>query len=49
MNCIGDKSVDKFPTTAVVDMFPSTYVSNSIATTHCEAVTLLTKTRGKQK
>ncbi|MBR3755848.1 MAG: hypothetical protein IKK48_01955 [Firmicutes bacterium] len=41
--------VDMFPMTAVVAMFPSTYVSNSIATTHCEAVTLLTKIQGNQK
>jgi len=35
--------MDIFPTTAEVDMFPTTYVSNSIATPHCEVVTLLQK------
>ena len=30
-----------FPTTIGVDMFPTTYVSNSIATTHVETVALL--------
>ena len=35
--------VDMFPTIAEVDMFPSTYVSNSIATTHVECVVLITK------
>ena len=35
--------VDKFPTTSGVDMFPMTYVSNFVATTHCEVVTLLVK------
>lgn len=32
-----------FPTMVGVDMFPSTYVSNFIATTHVESVVLLTK------
>ncbi len=35
--------VDMFPTTAEVDLFPSTYVSNSIATPHVETVVLLSK------
>ena len=35
--------MDMFPTTAEVDIFPSTYVSNSIDTIHCEVVTLLVK------
>ena len=36
-------SIDMFPMTAVVAMFPSTYVSNSIATTHVETVCLMAK------
>ena len=32
-----------FPTTAEVDKFPITYVSNSIATTHVETVVLLSR------
>ena len=35
--------MDMFPTTAEVDIFPSTYVSNSIATTHCENVACLSR------
>jgi len=35
--------MDIFPTTAEVDMFPTTYVSNSIATAHVETVALLSK------
>lgn len=34
-------TMDKFPTTAEVDMFPLTYGSNFIATTHVESVVLL--------
>lgn len=37
-------TMDKFPTTAEVDMFPLTYGSNFIATTHVETVALLTRT-----
>ena len=36
-----------FPTTAEVDMFPSTYGSNSIATTHVETVVLLSREKGQ--
>ena len=43
MSCIGDNGVDKFPITIGVDMFASTYVSNSIATSHVETVCLLSK------
>lgn len=32
-----------FPITIGVDMFPSTYVSNFIATTHVETVVLMSK------
>jgi len=39
--------VDKFPTTSGVDMFPMTYVSNFVATTHVESVALLTKEKEK--
>jgi len=35
--------VDKFPTTSGVDMFPMTYVSNFVATTHVETVVLLSR------
>lgn len=35
--------MDRFPTTAEVDMFPITYVSNSIATPHVECVVLLSR------
>ena len=35
--------MDMFPATAVVDMFPSTYGSNFIATTHVDTVVLLSK------
>lgn len=38
--------VDMFPTTGEVDKFPTTCVSNFIATTHVESVALLTK-KGK--
>ena len=34
-----------FPTTVQVDIFPITYVSNSIATTHVETVALLSQRR----
>ena len=35
--------MDKFPTTAEVDMFPLTYGSNFIATTHVECVFCLSR------
>ena len=36
-------TMDKFPTTAEVDMFPLTYGSNFIATPHVETVCLLSR------